>query len=63
MPVYGIDYVYRGNHYRALVNGRTGQTAGQLPKDALAMATGALILLAILAALVAGIVGLLKIAL
>jgi len=60
VPVYGIDYVYRGARYRALVNGRTGQTTGRLPKDALAMATGVLILLAILAALVAGSVALLK---
>jgi hypothetical protein len=61
VPVYGIDYVYRGARYRALVNGRTGQTAGQLPRDVLAMAAGVLMLLgillvvvAILAALVAG---------
>jgi hypothetical protein len=60
VPVYAIDYAYRGVRHCALVNGRTGQTAGRLPKDPLAMATGILILLAILAALAAAIVGLLK---
>ncbi len=60
VPVYGIDDVYRGARYRALVNGRTGQTAGRLPRDVLAIAAGILILLAILAALVAGGVALLK---
>jgi len=60
VPVYGIDYVYRRGRYRALVNGRTGQIAGQLPRDRLAMATGVLILLVILTALVAAVIGLLK---
>ena len=60
MPVYGIEYVYRGVRDRALVNGRTGQTAGRLPTDVLAIATGILILLAILTALIAGLVGVLK---
>ena len=67
VPVYGIDYVYRRVCYRALVNGRTGQITGRLPKDVLAIATGVLtllgmllVLLAILIAVVAGLVGLLK---
>ena len=67
VPVYSVDYVYRRVRYRALVNGRTGQTAGRLPKDALRMAAGILtvlgsllVVLAILLALVAGLVGLLK---
>ena len=63
VPVYGIDYVYRGARYRALVNGRTGQTTGQLPKDRLAVAIAVLrllIVLGILAALVAGGIALVK---
>ena len=54
----------RGTLFRHILNQSaayfSGQTTGRLPKDALAMATGVLILLVILTALVAAVIGLLK---
>lgn len=36
LPVYFVDTIYKGNKYRALMNGQTGKV-GKLPKDKLKM--------------------------